>query len=155
MVTIVTLLIIAIGIVIVVLAVQSRRDRSRPRRQKSKRVGNKKTAPAATPSKPGGIDKLKCNSLFWGVQMDHPGCEAARAILDKQFPFDEAPEMPLEGCDSPTCTCLFKGLLDRRKLHRRTGSDRRKEIRFDEKGKPDRRSRKDRRRGSSWNDRTY
>jgi hypothetical protein len=153
MVTIVTLLIIAIGIVIVVLAVQSRRDRSRPRRP-GKKVGNKPAASAATPARPGGIEKLKCNALFWGVQMDQPGCEAARAIMDKQFTFEEAPDMPLEGCDSPTCTCLFRGLLDRRKLNRRSGGDRRNEVRFDEKG-ADRRSRKDRRRGNAWTDRTH
>ena len=154
MVTIVTLLIIAIGITIVVLAVQSRRDRSRPRRT-GKKVGNKTAVPAATPARPGGIEKLKCNALFWGVQMDQPGCEAARAILDKQYTFDEAPEMPLEGCDAPTCTCLFRGLLDKRKIHRRAGADRRTEIRFDENGKSDRRSRKDRRRGNAWTDRNY
>ncbi|MGD2137945.1 MAG: hypothetical protein PVJ66_01710 [Gammaproteobacteria bacterium] len=151
MVAIVTLLVIAIGLGVVMLAMRSRRTRSRPRRGSQLR---KQTPTPAAPAKPGGIEKLKCNALFWGVQMDHPGCEAARAIMDKQYPFDEAPEMPLEGCDSPTCTCLFKGLLDRRKLSRRSGSDRRNEIRFGDKG-TDRRSRKDRRRGNAWSNRDY
>lgn len=152
MVTIVTLLIIAIGITVFALSTRSRRTRARPRRRAPAKAAASTPKPAAMP---GGIEKLKCNALFWGVQMDQPGCEAARAILDKQYTFDEAPAMPLEGCDSPTCTCLFRGLLDRRKLHRRAGADRRKEIRFNDKGTSDRRSRKDRRRGGAWNDRSY
>lgn len=152
MVTIVTLLILAIGITIIALTMRSRRPRARPHRRAPGKAAASAPKPAA---RPGGIEKLKCNALFWGVQMDQPGCEAARAILDKQYTFDEVPDMPLEGCDSPTCTCLFRGLLDRRKLNRRSGGDRRNEVRFDEKGSSDRRSRKDRRRGNAWSDRSY
>jgi hypothetical protein len=52
------------------------------------------------------------------------------------------------------CTCQFKGLKDHRTRHRRKKGEQRQEVRF-ETEKPDRRSRKDRRRGSKWNDRTY
>ncbi|MGB5718295.1 MAG: hypothetical protein WBN81_14540 [Gammaproteobacteria bacterium] len=101
----------------------------------------------------GGLDKLKNNSLFWGVEMGQPGCEAAMALLDQQFTFDEAPRLPLEGCTSAMCTCQFKGLKNRRTRHRREQEERRVEVRF-EKEKPDRRSRKNRRRSDSWNDHT-
>ena len=102
----------------------------------------------------GGLDKLRNNSLFWGLEMGQPGCEAAQAILGKQFTFDEAPQLPLDGCSSAMCTCQFKGLKNRRAQHRRTSSEeRRVEVRF-EKDKPDRRSRKDRRRSDKGDDHT-
>jgi hypothetical protein len=106
------------------------------------------------PTKPGGLEKLKANSMFWGVEIGQAGCEAAQALLGRQYTFDEAPELPLEDCDSAMCTCQFKGLKDHRSQHRRKRGDQRQEVRFDT-DKPDRRSRKDRRRGSNWNDRTY
>ena len=105
--------------------------------------------------KPGGLDKLRDNPLFWGVEMAQPGCEAARELLDRQFTFDEAPQLPLEGCNSANCTCQFKGLKERRKMARRQQEDRRETLRFDKDRPPDRRSRKDRRRGNVWVDHDY
>jgi hypothetical protein len=109
---------------------------------------------SAAASKPGGLEKLRDNPMFWGVEMGQPGCEAAQAILGQQFTFDEAPPLPLEGCNSASCTCQFKGLKDRRTWARRQQEDRRNSVRFD-KDRPDRRSRKDRRRGNAWNDHDY
>jgi len=132
-----------------------RRDRTPAHRHKSapRTTGDTETE-ADTPAKPGGLDKLENNPLFWGVEISQAGCEAAQALLGRQYPFDEAPQLPLEGCSSAMCTCQFKGLKDHRSQHRRTRSEQRKEVRF-ETDKPDRRSRKDRRRGSKWNDRSY
>ena len=101
----------------------------------------------------GGLEKLKNNELFWGLEMGQPGCEAAQAILGRQYTFDEAPQLPLEGCTSAMCTCQFKGLKNQRTQHRRNLAERRVEVRF-EKDKPDRRSHKNRRRSDSWNDHT-
>ena len=106
-------------------------------------------------TRPGGMEKLRDNPLFWGVEIGQPGCEAAQALLGQQFPFDEAPKLPLEGCNSANCTCQFKGLKDRRKMLRRQREDRRAELRFDKDRPPDRRSRKDRRRGNVWIDHDY
>ncbi|MGB5179981.1 MAG: hypothetical protein WBP44_14775 [Gammaproteobacteria bacterium] len=102
----------------------------------------------------GGLDKLKNNPMFWGVEMGQPGCEIAQALLGTQFTFDEAPRLPLHGCSSAMCTCQFKGLKNRRTLHRRKLAERRFEVRF-EKEKPDRRSRKNRRRSDNWNDHSH
>jgi len=107
-----------------------------------------------THAQPGGLEKLRNNPMFWGVEMGQPGCEAAMALLDKQYTFDEAPQLPLDGCSSAMCTCQFKGLKNRRTQHRRKRKERRVEVRFD-KDKPDRRSRKNRRRSDSWNDHTH
>lgn len=106
-------------------------------------------------ARPGGLEKLRNNPMFWGVEMAQPGCEAARELLDQQFTFNDAPQLPLEGCDSLNCTCQFKGLLDRRKMVRRQQEDRRAALRFDKDRPPDRRSRKDRRRGNVWVDHDY
>jgi len=111
-------------------------------------------AAAAAPAKPGGFDKLESNPMFWGVEIGQAGCEAAQALLGQQYTFDEAPQLPLEGCSSAMCTCQFKGLKNHRNQHRRQRGEQRQEVRFDNKN-PDRRSRKDRRRGADWKDHTY
>jgi hypothetical protein len=109
---------------------------------------------SAAAARPGGIEKLRDNPVFWGVEMGQPGCEASRELLGKQFTFDEVPQLPLEGCNSANCTCQFKGLKDRRSMARRQQEDRRAALRFD-KERPERRSRKDRRRGNAWTDHDY
>jgi len=116
-------------------------------------AGNTDTR-TATPTTPGGLEKLKANSMFWGVEIGQAGCEAAQALLGQQYTFDEAPQLPLQGCDSAMCSCQYKGLKDHRSEHRRKSGERRVEVRFDNKN-PDRRSRKDRRRGANWKDHTY
>jgi len=119
-----------------------------------RRTAGDTDAAAAAPAKLGGLDKLENNPMFWGVEISQAGCEAAQALLGQQYTFAEAPELPLPGCSSAMCTCQFKGLTDHRSEHRRKRGEQRNEVRFDN-DKPDRRSRKDRRRGSKWNDRSY
>ncbi len=116
---------------------------------------NKRRLPASsTPARPGGIDKLQGNDLFWGVELTQAGCESAHILLGKQFTFDAAPELPLEGCSSAACTCQFRGLRERRSRSRRTHPDRRELLRFDVE-KPDRRSRVSRRRADKWANHSY
>ena len=107
-----------------------------------------------TPTTPGGLEKLKANSMFWGVEIGQAGCKSAQALLGQQYTFDEAPQLPLQDCDSAMCTCQYKGLKDHRSKHRRLSGERRVEVRFDNEN-PDRRSRKDRRQGANWKDHTY
>jgi hypothetical protein len=111
------------------------------------------TPASATPHRPGGIDKLKGNRMFWGAELAETGCEAARALQGRQYPFEDVPELPLPDCDSAACTCQFRGLPDKRSQTRRTHPDRREEIRFDA-DKSDRRARVSRRRADKWNDHT-
>ena len=132
-----------------------RRDRAPTHRRKAApRASTDSETQTGAPSKHAAVEKLKNNPMFWGVEIGQAGCEAAQALLGKQYTFEEAPQLPLEGCSSAMCTCQFKGLKDHRTQHRRKRGDQRQEVRF-ETDKPDRRSRKDRRRGSKWNDRTY
>jgi len=123
-----------------------------------KRTGNARRRPrspgSGTPTRPGGIDKLERSELFWGVALVQAGCENSHILLGKQFTFDAAPELPMAGCSSATCTCQFQGLRERRGRTRRTHADRREVVRFDA-DKPNRRSRVSRRRGDKWADHTY
>jgi hypothetical protein len=123
-----------------------------------KRPGNARqrlrSSGSATSSRPGGIDKLESSELFWGVMLAQAGCESSQVLLGKHFTFDEAPELPLHGCSSATCTCQFQGLRERRDRTRRTHADRREVVRFDVDN-PNRRSRVSRRRGDKWADHTY
>ena len=152
MATILTLLVI-IGIIAGLLWMV--RGKQSPTRRRATNISKYEHASASgdAPGQLGGLQKLKNNDLFWGLEMGQPGCEAAQAILGQQFPFDEAPSLPLEGCSSAMCTCQFKGLKNKRTQRRRKLEERRVEVRF-EKDKPDRRSRKDRRRSDKWDDHT-
>jgi hypothetical protein len=151
-----TILILLVIVIIVAGVLWMIRGKQTPARR---RVSHTKKYDAAgtgvdTRTQLGGLEKLKNNELFWGLEIGQPGCEAAQAILGRQYTFDEAPQLPLEGCTSAICTCQFKGLKNRRTQHRRKHSERRVEVRF-EKDKPDRRSHKNRRRSDSWNDHTH
>ncbi len=131
-----------------------RSNKSPRQRRRAQRAAGDSDTQASTPSKPGGLEKLESNSMFWGVEIGQAGCEAAHALLGQQYTFDEAPQLPLEGCSSAMCTCQFKGLKDHRGRHRRKSGERRVEVRFDSKD-ADRRTRKERRRGADWKDHTY
>ena len=100
---------------------------------------------AGAKSKAQELDRLRHSRQFWGVVIRHPGCEAARKLTDRNFSFEEAPALPLEGCTAAQCSCLYEGLKEHRSTHRRTQQDRRENIRFNA-DKPDRRKLKDRRR---------
>jgi hypothetical protein len=91
------------------------------------------------------LAKLRHSGQFWGVEIVQEGCKASMALAGKHFAFEEAPALPLEGCEARICTCQYKGLKEHRRTHRRTQKDRRDSLRFDT-GKADRRSIKDRRR---------
>ena len=125
-----------------------------PRHRAVAQTASQTDTQTAMPTKPGGLEKLKGNPVFWGVEMGQPGCEAAQAMLGQQYTFDEAPELPVAGCSSAMCTCQYKGLKDHRSSHRRKIGEQRSEVRFDSDNS-DRRSRKDRRRGADWKDHTY
>jgi hypothetical protein len=91
------------------------------------------------------LEKLRHSQQFWGVEIEHGGCDASMALAGKQFALEDAPKLPLPDCTAQICPCQYKALPERRSQHRRTHEDRRDSLRF-ESGKEDRRSLKDRRR---------
>ncbi|MDX1697257.1 MAG: hypothetical protein R3308_03180 [Thiohalobacterales bacterium] len=119
-------------------------NRSRPSRaRKAARAG------AGQHYGTGSLDKLRENSFFWGAELWQPGCAESYKLLGKQYRFEDAPVIPLDGCGRKRCTCQFKGLRDRRSRPRRIHPDRRSEVRFD-KTHPDRRVKAGRRREDRW-----
>lgn len=91
------------------------------------------------------LAKLRHSGRFYGVEILQGGCKASIELAGKRFTFEDAPALPLEGCEAHNCPCQYKGLKENRSAHRRTQEDRRDSLRFDV-NKPDRRSLKDRRR---------
>jgi len=91
------------------------------------------------------LAKLRHSRQFYGVQVLQGGCKTSIALAGKRFTFDEAPALPLEGCEAHICPCQYRGLKEKRSSHRRIQEDRRDGLRFNV-NKPDRRSLKDRRR---------
>ena len=148
-----TVIILLLIVVIVFGLVWILRSRRAPTRRRSTNL-NRYDAMEGAAASLGGVDKLKSNPMFWGLEMSQPGCEAAMKILGQQYTFDNVPALPLPDCDSAMCNCQFKGLKNRRTQQRRKTEDRRVEIRFEESKSSNRRSRKDRRRSDKWNDHT-
>jgi len=86
----------------------------------------------------------------WGKRLVVPSsgkaCPEAQKIAGQVFPLDKVPVLPLAGCTSRgNCLCRFETLPEQRGgAERRSGTDRRPDIRYDTEKKP-RRSGKDRR----------
>ena len=77
------------------------------------------------------LAKLQHAGKFWGVSVESH-CHASSQLAGQQFPFEEAPELPLPDCDAEVCHCRFVGLPERRFLPtRRSGKDRRESLRMD------------------------
>ena len=89
----------------------------------------------------------------WVLEIESAGCEAANALVGRKYTPEEAPKLPVAGCQATTCTCHYRHRPEQRTFHRRTPSDRRAEIRFDTE-RPDPRSHQDTRSGN-WDDRSF
>jgi len=46
-------------------------------------------------------------------------CDAVRALADERFLPNEAPSLPVEGCDAAVCKCTYRHHADRRDAPRR------------------------------------
>lgn len=137
---------VLLSLVIVAGALILLRGRRTPSR--ARRIARSESA---SPVQTGSLEHLRENRFFWGAELSQPGCAESRTLLGRQFPFEQAPDLPLPGCTQAlgTCSCEFKGLRERRARHRRLQQDRRVDVRFD-KTHPDRRANAGRRRGDRW-----
>lgn len=84
----------------------------------------------------------------WGKQFAVPdparACQRANALDGQRFALGKGPSLPLAGCEQTQCDCRYQDLVDQRGgLERRSGNDRREQVRFEER--KDRRSGQDRR----------
>lgn len=90
------------------------------------------------------LHQLRKSRRFRGVQIHRCGCRASSRLAGIVFPFNRAPNLPVEGCDADNCSCQYLGVTSlRRGVDRRINSDRRTTERL----KIDRRSGRDRRKG--------
>lgn len=98
------------------------------------------------------VDKAPPATKIWGrrlVATEPHACPAARALAGQSFRLDQAPTLPLQGCNNPDCRCVFQPQTDRRSgEERRQGIERRDMARFD--APTDRRSGKGRRKDDSY-----
>ena len=86
-------------------------------------------ASALTPV--GQLARLKQCGKFNGVSVESH-CPATSSLVGVRFTFENAPELPLPGCDATPCRCRFVGITERRQLiDRRSGHDRRESLRMD------------------------
>ena len=113
--------------------------------------------PVVQPIRPGPagqLETLRLNKNYWGVEIRPGICKPSRTLVGRQFPFTEAPSLPLADCAANLCTCIYLGLWERRRYHRRTLPDRRKAIRYLH-DHPDRRCHRERRRIDVWCNRSW
>jgi hypothetical protein len=99
------------------------------------------------------LEKLRSSNRFRGITIRNGKCTAVRHFTGNFYHFSEAPALPVEGCKALRCSCVYAGLNNRRYQSRRGGRDHRSAIRL-EADHPDRRERKDRRKGNNikWQD---
>ncbi|MDJ0740925.1 MAG: hypothetical protein QNJ91_14510 [Gammaproteobacteria bacterium] len=93
--------------------------------------------------------KLQASDKFWGYRVESH-CSASSRLAGREYTFDDAPPLPVEGCESRSCECCLIGMPERRRVaDRRSGQDRRGSIRLDAE---DRRAERPRRKAdlNSW-----
>ncbi len=105
-----------------------------------------------TNKKSGALEKLRHAGIYRGVTIRPGKCAVARRFRGKLFSFDQAPPLPLAGCNTLHCACNYRGLPEHRKQARRNALDRRDSLRFDAE-RPERRVGKENRQGNiNWRD---
>ena len=134
------LLVLVLGAVVWVL-MRSRSDRPPPTADTRQ----------AQPSRP----PPKRASASWGKTVVVPdptkACPAVLRIQGRSFANDAAPRLPLSNCSSASCQCYYEPASERRTYkERRSGEERRGQLRFEPNKPADRRSGKDRRQRKSY-----
>jgi hypothetical protein len=108
-----------LGLVLALLALLA--VSSRHKRQLIPRMptGNLRPAPRDQ------LERLLRSGRYRGVRVESR-CVAAQDIAGREFRFDQAPALPVSGCDATVCECGYTGLPERRVIRdRRSGRDRR------------------------------
>lgn len=86
--------------------------------------------------------KLQKADRFRGVSVESH-CRASSMLAGREFSFESAPNLPVNGCEAAMCTCRFTGLPNRRTdPDRRTGHDRRRSLRMEDEERRDDRPRR-------------
>jgi len=92
--------------------------------------------------------KMAQSDAYYSVAITRCGCSASSKLINKCFPFKDAPSLPLVDCDASQCTCEYQGLICRRKCESdRRIKMRRVSLRMDD----DRRQNNRRKKEQLWN----
>lgn len=85
-------------------------------------------------SRGGGSQKRRARENLLQVEFSpETACEAVRMLESQRYRKDVAPDLPLKQCTKPNaCSCRYKKVADRRIGERRSGSDQRESIRYEE-----------------------
>jgi hypothetical protein len=102
--------------------------------------------------KSGELQKLRSSGHYWGVRIQPGKCSAIRHFAGRRFSFDEAPDLPLPGCETWRCSCTYIGVPELRREERRIYKDRRNTARIDEEHVERRSFRGRRRQHKDWED---
>ena len=78
-----------------------------------------------------------------------PSCELTQWLDGRLFSRQDAIPLPMPGCNRAGCACHYEVVADRRRTDRRTASDRRDALRFEQKTSR-RDAGADRRNRSAW-----
>lgn len=77
------------------------------------------------------LERLQQAGEFRGVHIGSH-CAASSQLAGREFSFEAAPHLPVQGCDARVCECGYIGLPERRSvIDRRSGRDRRESLRTD------------------------
>lgn len=98
------------------------------------------------------LQKLRSSGHYSGVRIQPGQCTAIRHFAGRRFSFEEAPDLPLQGCKAWRCTCTYIGIPERRHEERRIHKDRRDFVRIDEEHAERRSFRGRRRQHKDWKD---
>ena len=119
---------------------------------RARKAAAKARAARVTASKDMPRSSGRSGGAFRGVSLKQgsQACEQARAIGNRRFLPGQLGQLPLDGCDSPNCSCKFVHHEDRRDMvgDKRALSALRTEL-YHASGKPERRSSNGRRKSDS------
>ena len=89
------------------------------------------TAEARHLSPQAQLVKLQESANLWGYRIESH-CRPSSRLAGRQYPIDEPPPLPVEGCTSGMCECRLIGIAEQRQvIDRRSGQDRRRSLRMD------------------------
>jgi len=74
--------------------------------------------------------KLAQSDSYYSVSITRCGCKVSSKLISQCFQFNDAPSLPLADCDSAKCTCEYLGMINRRRVRRRSTIVRRKSVRM-------------------------
>lgn len=111
--------------VLVLIAALLWRNTRRRRQHQTPARAFARTSPQAQ------LDRLRAAGRYWGISIESH-CRASSTLAGSRFSFEQAPALPVPGCEAVACSCCLVGLPERRRsAERRSGVERRRSVRVE------------------------